>query len=163
MKETFTKILLGIALVLIPKSVLGNNETGIQSSQSTSYGHIDALGLKALLDSKISLDLLDARSDKYFHGEVIPSAKRLPSNSSLEEIKKTIGNKNQLIIVYCAGEGCEASKKLATILIQEGYKNIIDFHGGDREWKNRGFSMTKLSTAPASSDSGSKKQFDFSS
>jgi rhodanese-related sulfurtransferase len=111
-------------------------------SQSTC-GEIDARGLKTLFDSKVSFDLLDARRDKYFHGDLIPGAKRLPSDSTPEQIASGLPHKSKLIVVYCAGEGCAASQNLCKTLLQAGYQNVIEFPGGEKEWKAQGFEMVR--------------------
>jgi rhodanese-related sulfurtransferase len=106
-----------------------------------AFGHIDAKGLKALMDTKIPMELLDARKDKYFYGDILPGAKRLPSDSTPEKIKSVLPSEDELIIAYCAGEGCDASKNLVAKLIDNGYTNVIEFHGGEREWKAQGYDL----------------------
>jgi rhodanese-related sulfurtransferase len=103
--------------------------------QLTPCGSIDMLGLDALINSKTPMVLIDARTDKYFDGTMIAGAKRLNVESSQADVQKFLPEKNALIVVYCAGIGCPASKMMASRLIKEGYKNIIDYHHGIREWK----------------------------
>lgn len=145
MKNLAKTLLLATCLAASPAFVSAHSDTAGETTQTTTYGSIDSTGLKALQSSGTNFQLLDARTDKYFHGEVIPGAKRLPSDSTTETVEKTLPDKNQLIVVYCAGVGCNASKNLATMLVKEGYTNVIDFHGGDREWKSKGYSMEKIS------------------
>lgn len=98
-------------------------------------GTIDMMGLEALMNSQTPMVLIDARIDKYFDGTLIPGAKRLHIESSQADVEKLLPEKNMLVVVYCAGVGCPASKMLANRLIKEGYKNVIDYHHGIREWK----------------------------
>jgi len=107
----------------------------------TTYGHIDAKGLKALMDTGTPMAIFDARTDKWFKGKVIPGAQRLPSDSTKDKIELAIPNKKTLIIAYCAGEMCDASKNLVAKLVENGYANVIDFHGGEREWKEQGYAI----------------------
>ncbi|OJW51588.1 MAG: hypothetical protein BGO67_05020 [Alphaproteobacteria bacterium 41-28] len=93
-------------------------------------------GLEALLDSKAPHALVDARTDKYFDGALIIGAERLPYDSDQTMIEKVLPNKKKLIIVYCGGGECPASKNLAKRLIELGYTNVIDYHGGMQEWES---------------------------
>jgi rhodanese-related sulfurtransferase len=140
LKKLITASVISLAVYSPICSILSNAEAAV--SQST-YGEIDARGLKILLDSEVSLDLLDARRDKYFHGELIPGAKRLPSDSTPEQIASGLPHKSQLIVVYCAGEGCAASQNLCKTLLQAGYQNVIEFPGGEKEWKAQGYKMVR--------------------
>lgn len=112
-------------------SVCGMHE----SAQQHPFGMIDAQGLEALLSSKTPLDLVDARTDKWFEGTLISGAKRLPSDASDSTIAEVLPNKEKLVVVYCGGEKCPASKDLAQRLVDAGYKHVIDYHGGIHEWQ----------------------------
>ena len=98
------------------------------------WGEIDTQGLEAMLNAKVPMTLVDARADKWFDGILILGAQRLPSDAHEDVIRKILPNKNQLVVVYCAGEGCDASKNLAKRLVGQGYENVIDYHGGTKEW-----------------------------
>ncbi len=98
------------------------------------WGVIDTLGLEALIKAKIPMTLVDARTDEWFDHTLIVSAQRLPLDASLDTLKKTLPHKDQLVVVYCAGEGCPTSKSLAKRLVEEGYTCLIDYHEGIQEW-----------------------------
>lgn len=98
------------------------------------WGEIDAQALEELLQSNIPMILVDARSDKWFDGNLIQGAIRLPADAPDETIAQILPNKGQLVVVYCAGEGCPASKHLAKRLIELGYNNVVDYHHGIKEW-----------------------------
>ena len=70
--------------------------------------------------------VIDARSEKYFDGRLLPNAKWLPSESSEKEILETIQSKDSLIIVYCAGVKCPASGWLYDKLYSMGYHNLYE-------------------------------------
>lgn len=44
---------------------------------------------------------------------------------------------------FGGGTSCviEESKNLVAKLIDNGYTNVIEFHGGEREWKAQGFDL----------------------
>lgn len=98
------------------------------------WGVIDTRGLEALIKAKIPMVLVDARTDEWFDHTLIVSAERLPLDASSDTLKKILPHKDQLVVVYCAGEGCPTSKSLATRLVEEGYTCLIDYHEGIREW-----------------------------
>lgn len=107
----------------------------INTPHSHQWGGIDTLGLEALLNADLSMTLVDARPDQWFDGMLIQGAERLPADATEHVMGKTLPHKNQLIVVYCAGEGCSSSHTLAKRLSDSGYENIIEYHGGIREWK----------------------------
>lgn len=110
----------------------GDGSASQDSQASAKIINIEEL--KSLVDSKTPMALIDARGDKWFDGNLIIGAQRLPSDVSLEAIESTLPDKNELIVVYCGGEQCPASKILAKRLVELGYKNVNDYHGGIKEW-----------------------------
>jgi len=87
--------------------------------------------------------LLDARSERYFDGRIIPTAKRLSSDSGEKEITAALPNKNAFIITYCGGIKCPASKILADKLRKMGYTNIKEYPDGMDAWRKSGKSTEK--------------------
>ncbi len=124
--------------------ITGQAHEKSEAQIEVACGTIDMLGLEALINSKTPFVLIDARTDKYFDGTLIAGAKRLNVDSSQAEVEKLLPAKDGLIVVYCAGVGCPASKRMASRLITEGYKNVIDYHHGIREWKEHNKPIEKL-------------------
>jgi len=124
-----------VALNAIPEGVSAKESSYQENQSEVKWGEINTKGLEVLLHSKIPMTLVDARKDKYFDGTLILGAKRLPSDSTHEAIEEILPNKHQLTVVYCAGEGCEASKNLAKRLVEMGYISVIEYHDGIRKWK----------------------------
>ena len=56
-----------------------------------------------------------------------------PINKVLESKKLTIYNLP--IVVYCAHSKCYASEKLIEHLIDAGFVNVLEYPGGNKEWK----------------------------
>ena len=108
------------------------------------WGQIDMEGLEGILNGKVPFSLVDARPDKLFDGTLIAGARRLPADTSAEMIEKSLPNKNQLVIVYCGGGKGPASKNLAQRLVEYGYTNVLDYHGGISEWKAQNKPIQKL-------------------
>ncbi len=78
---------------------------------------------------------IDARDQwDYSEGHIkdainIPEFSFEPSNKLLKKIEK-----DRLIIVYCDGDECDTSKRLANKLMELGYQNTFVFLGGMNEW-----------------------------
>ncbi len=129
------KILSACAALTLPLSAASAESISHQENQTeVAWGLIDSQGLKALLDAKTPLTLLDARTDKWFDGTLILGAQRLPYDAPGQVVEKVIPSKQKLVVVYCAGEGCDASQKLAKRLVSEGYSSVVDYHGGIKDW-----------------------------
>lgn len=114
-------------------------------AESHPWEEIDASKLETMINSEIPMELVDARTDKWFDGTLISGAKRLPADSSDMAIAQALPNKTELVVVYCGGEKCPASKQLAQRLVNVGYKNVFDYHGGISEWKALGKATQKKS------------------
>lgn len=128
--------LLSLLLALTGPLHATTPETPSHHKESTqmSWGTIDTQGVEALINAKVPMTIVDARTDEWFDKTLIAGAHRLPMDATKEVIEKTLPVKKQLVIVYCAGKYCPASKNLAKRLVEEGYKNVIDYHGGIQEW-----------------------------
>ncbi len=108
-----------------------------------AYGCIDAKGLKALLDTKAPLVLLDVRAGKFDDGQRIPGAKQINPEATDAEIVKAVPSKEALIVAYCTNTKCGASKMLAEKLAKLGYKNVVKYPGGIEEWVKLGNPVEK--------------------
>ena len=117
-------------------------ESGERFSQSeeavrlATYGHIDAKGLKVLMDSQTPLVLLDARGGRWNDGNILPGAKLAFYQDPQEEIELLIPNKESLVVVYCYSFTCPLSPKLAQKLLEWGYTNVLEYPGGLKEWRD---------------------------
>lgn len=116
----------------------------MHQTSAHQYGTIDTEGLKHLLQAKVPLVLLDARTGSYDDGKRIPSAKALALNASAEEAAAQIPNKESLVIVYCTNLKCPAGAMLAERLLQLGYKNVIKYREGIQQWIASGNQVTSI-------------------
>jgi len=86
---------------------------------------------------------VDARSGEEFLKGHILNAYSLPEEvfaERIDEVKITFPDSEEFaIIVYCGGEECDASTKLAEQLRQSGYTNVRVFFGGWDEWVRSGY------------------------
>jgi len=144
MKKTiFSLLLVSLSLTcLCFSSFINTVDEGdrfLQSEEavkSATYGHIDAKGLKALIDSETPFVLLDARGDKWHDGNKIPGAKLASYENSSAELEQIIPNMDSLIVVYCFSFTCPLSPRLAQKLIEWGYSNVMEYPAGLKEWRD---------------------------
>lgn len=117
----------------------GEGTRCVQSEEAVklaTYGHIDARGLKALIDANIPFLLLDARGHKWNDGTMIPGATLASYEFSSEELEQIIPNKNHLIVVYCYTFTCPLSRYLTDKLVDLGYNHVLEYPGGLKEWRD---------------------------
>lgn len=137
-KMTLTYLTL-TSLLTSPFAVATEGERFLQSEeavQTATYGHIDARGLKALLDAKTPLTLLDARGNKWHDNSIIPGALLASYEYTPEELQNLIPHADSLIVVYCFSFTCPLSKRLAVKLVDLGYTNVVEYPAGLKEWRD---------------------------
>lgn len=132
--------LLGAILMTVPLTAASQTKA---TTKQQSHITINAKELKSWYDQKKSMVVLDARSKKYFDGRLLPNAKWLPSESSEKEILTAVPNKESLIVVYCGGVKCPASRWLYDKLHSMGYNNVYEYHEGIEDWVQKGYPTTK--------------------
>ncbi len=60
----------------------------------------------------------------------------------VSEIKNNLNKipKDKIIIVYCAGTGCDISSAAAEVLVQNGFTQVYKMGGlGIHEWTEKGY------------------------
>ncbi|HEY5653989.1 MAG TPA: rhodanese-like domain-containing protein [Pontiella sp.] len=103
-------------------------------SKSVHAENLTTEEMKVAVKSKGAI-LLDARTGKYFDGELIPGATHLAADSEKETIEQTVPDKNATIITYCSNTKCPASKILAEKLVELGYTDVSEYPEGIAGWK----------------------------
>ncbi|MBI3991062.1 MAG: rhodanese-like domain-containing protein [Candidatus Omnitrophica bacterium] len=98
---------------------------------------------KEVLRSKVNMGgdfvLADVRSPEDFRSEHIKGAISLPLENMEREIAKHHLDKAKETIVYCGGEGCNASSEGAERLSKIGFSKTERYEGGIKEWEKAGF------------------------
>ena len=87
---------------------------------------LSAIDLKAKLDKKLSVVIIDARTD--LNGQIIKGAIHVPL-SSLEEWAKS-ADKNAVIVTYCTCPHDEAADAEMNKLRELGFENAFTLTGG---------------------------------
>ncbi len=104
--------------------------------------NITADELKAMVDQKKKIVILDNRPADEFEKEHVPGSVRLNSDDLLENsmLAEAAGlKKDDVIINYCNGEKCWRSPAVAVMLQDLGYKNLNWLRGGLPDWIKKGY------------------------
>ncbi|MEF8832730.1 MAG: rhodanese-like domain-containing protein [Candidatus Thermoplasmatota archaeon] len=98
---------------------------------------ISAEKLKEKMDAGEDFMLVHVLSEEQFRKEHIPDSINIP----LGEIgrRKNELDPNKEIILYCESFDCEASPKAAEKLEKLGFRDVVDYEGGMKDWKKKGY------------------------
>ncbi|MFI5344636.1 MAG: rhodanese-like domain-containing protein [Chlamydiales bacterium] len=139
MKKTMLSLILACLSLTSQCQASIEGERFLQSEEAVktaTYGHIDARGLKALIDSGVSFVLLDARGNQWHDGNMLPGAALAWYEDSAEDFQRIIPNEETLVVVYCFSFTCPLSPRLATKLVELGYQNVVEYPAGLKEWRD---------------------------
>lgn len=114
-----------------------------QKAEQHKHREITGEQLKAWIDQKKAMTILDARSKPYFDGTLLPNAKWVSAESSEKDIVAAVPAKDSLVVVYCASPQCPASGWLYDKMTKLGYTNIYEYHEGLKDWMSKGYPTTK--------------------
>lgn len=90
--------------------------------------------LMKMVSSGQKFKLVDVLDKEHFQKEHIKGAISLPVNE-IEKKAAKILKKSETIVVYCASFDCQASTKASEKLLSMGYKDVLDYKGGLKDYK----------------------------
>lgn len=93
--------------------------------------------------------LVDVLSKESYEREHIKGAVSIPLNEIEAEAPKKL-DKEEKIVVYCASFQCMASTNAAGKLMSMGYKNVLDYKGGIKDYKEAGLPLEGSACAKVS-------------
>jgi rhodanese-related sulfurtransferase len=104
---------------------------------------IDARNLKAHLDHRNDVLILDVLPAGHFEAQHLPGATNIPLSTSrfVDAVAALASSREQPVVVYCAGPDCDLSPKAVERLERGGFRNVTDFKGGLQEWRDAGFDL----------------------
>lgn len=107
--------------------------------------------LKSIIDDERELLFLNVLSEEDFARAHIPGSRNLPISREdfVERIADMAGGKDARIVVYCSSFDCEASTKAAKLLDKAGFKEVLDYEGGMKQWLEDGNEIERSSMASA--------------
>jgi rhodanese-related sulfurtransferase len=96
---------------------------------------------KKRIDRGDKFILVDVREESEFAKDHLPGAIHLGKGIIERDIEARVPDISAEIVLYCGGGFRSA---LAADNLQEmGYKNVISMDGGIREWREKGYPLTK--------------------
>jgi rhodanese-related sulfurtransferase len=101
---------------------------------------LDTNGLTELRRRNDGLQLINVLSRACFHQGHIPGSVNIPLTDAdfVARVESLISGRHAPVVVYCAGEECDASEKAATKLEKAGFRRVYDYAGGMQAWQNAG-------------------------
>jgi len=94
--------------------------------------------LKAKLDRKEKLILVEALPEKYYVDKHLPGAINIPHDQVDALAPALLPDKSAQIVVYCANAPCRNSGLAAQRLAELGYSAVRDYHEGKQDWLEAG-------------------------
>jgi len=98
--------------------------------------------LLEMIENKDNFKLVEVLREERFREGHIPRAINIPVDQ-LEKAAKNKLKKTDKIVVYCASYTCHASTNAAKILLNMGFKNVLDFKGSKKAWVDVGFELER--------------------
>lgn len=92
--------------------------------------------LQEVLNRKESMALINVLPEDAFRQAHIPGSVNVPlaDEKFVEKVKKKTKGKDQKVVVYCSSFDCMASTQAAERLEQAGFRNVLDYKGGLKDW-----------------------------
>jgi rhodanese-related sulfurtransferase len=101
---------------------------------------IGLLELQSLLESPgRNVILIDARFESEYSRGSLPNAINFPLDLTPQrqiQLIESLGHEDT-IIVFCESAECPWSETIARRIAMYGYKKLMIYEGGHREWRNR--------------------------
>jgi rhodanese-related sulfurtransferase len=102
---------------------------------------IDRAALKAKLDRKEPIVIVEALPPRHFADAHLPGALNIPHDQVDALAPRLLPHKDAEIVVYCANTPCRNSTIAAERLVQLGYTRVRDYKEGKEDWANAGFAL----------------------
>lgn len=97
--------------------------------------------VKAQMDRGDKFTLVDVREESEYAKDHLPGAIHLGKGIIERDVEARVPDVNTPLVLYCGGGF--RSALAADNLQKMGYSNVISMDGGIREWREKGFPLTK--------------------
>jgi len=97
--------------------------------------------VKKRLDKGDKFVLVDVREESEFAKDHLPGAVHLGKGIIERDIEARVPDLNTEIVLYCGGGF--RSALAADNLQKMGYTNVISMDGGIRDWREKGYTLTR--------------------
>jgi rhodanese-related sulfurtransferase len=85
--------------------------------------------------------LVDALPPLAYAASHLPGAISMPPEFVSDRARRRIPDLETEIVVYCASETCDSSLAVADRLIALGYRSVLHYAGGKRDWADAGLPL----------------------
>ena len=135
--------------LLIPDTAAGGGRAATHGVEPVRSGPLSVIGIdivKAALQDGSHI-IVDARPDLFWEIGHIPGAISLPRADfdsafpSHESTLRSAIKQGKAIILYCADRHCPDAGKLARMLEQKGFQNLLLFEEGWDAWEKSGLKV----------------------
>jgi len=97
--------------------------------------------VKTKLDRGKKFVLVDVREESEWAKDHLPGAIHLGKGVIERDVEESVPDLNASVVLYCGGG--YRSALAADNLQQMGYRNVLSMDGGIREWREKGFPLSK--------------------
>src|SRR5437764_11078177 len=97
--------------------------------------------VKTKIDRGEKFVLVDVREESEWAKDHLPGAIHLGKGVIERDVEESVPDLNASVVLYCGGG--YRSALAADNLQQMGYRNVLSMDGGIREWREKGFPLTK--------------------
>jgi len=97
--------------------------------------------IKARLDRGDKFILVDVREETEFAQDHLPGAIHMGKGVIERDVEQKVPDLNAEMVLYCGGGF--RSALAADNLQKMGYTNVISMDGGIRDWREKGYPLTK--------------------
>jgi len=114
----------------------------IVDDAKTRVRETDVDEVKNKMDRGGKFTLVDVREESEFAKDHLPGAIHLGKGIIERDIEARVPDLDTEIVLYCGGGF--RSALAADNLQKMGYKNVISMDGGIRDWREKGYPLTKV-------------------
>ena len=97
--------------------------------------------VKTKLDRGEKFVLVDVREESEWAKDHLPGAIHLGKGVIERDVEERVPDLNAAVVLYCGGG--YRSALAADNLQQMGYRDVLSMDGGIREWREKGFPLSK--------------------
>ena len=105
------------------------------AARAADFKMIDTSAMKAMLDDKTPMTLIDARTKVEYDEAHIPGAINIEEKNFDASMGMLPADKGSLLVMYCNGMKCGKSKKVAAKAAAAGFTNITIYADGFPVWE----------------------------
>jgi rhodanese-related sulfurtransferase len=104
-------------------------------------GEIDREGVRARIEGGADFVLVDALAPMTYAMSHLPGAINITPDWVDDRARRRIPDLDSEVVVYCADAGCDSSVLVAKRLVELGYRNVLHYVDGKRDWVAAGLPL----------------------